>query len=698
MAFPVTPLQVRVRIAPGSDPAADPATWTLLDVTNYVRVADGIDIEVGEADEGKHVDAGKCTMTFDNSDGRFCRTNPLGPYFGSLDVNTPIQVDVNVSGVWYNRFTGTVPEWPPRWDKSRKDVTVPITAAGVIRRLRQGDAPLRSPLYRATVAQAPLAHWTFEDGTDTTAASSAVSGVGPLAITTGTVKFGVDGPAGANKAADMTNGFLRGILPNGTNPNGWAVHFALRATTPAPGNVIVQPVVGWTTQDGSQWGVLITDDGVAPSITAYDNGTNGTLFDGSTSLDINPYDGNWHSILFMVTKLTSTTQQFDLYVDGVYHHTGTGSEVFSPLGGSVNFPGQINFLATDALQISHLGFFETTTAPLQLATATTGYAGELAADRVIRLCDEFGIEVTATAGVGEPLGPQQIDKFLDVLRQAEDADRGILYEATSGFGYVAREQLYNQASSGTFNMDTGDIAEPPEPTDDDQALMNDVTCTRIDGGSARYEETTGPRRIAKVGRYDQQFTLNVQTDGVLYDHATWRAHLGTVDDLRWPRLEWDLSARPALIPTWLALAIGDRFQAATPPGQVAPDPVDVLLLGYHEHLSAYEWHVVANATPAAPWYVMVCDTDRVDTSGSTLAAAITTTAQTSLSVASTNGLWSHADGDFDVAIGGERMTVTNVTGSSSPQTFTVTRHVNGVQKTHASGATVELWRPPVVAL
>jgi hypothetical protein len=63
-----------------------------------------------------------------------------------------------------------------------------------------------------------------------------------------------------------------------------------------------------------------------------------------------------------------------------------------------------------------------------------------------------------------------------------------------------------------------------------------------------------------------------------------------------------------------------------------------------------------------------------------------------------------SDFPFDIevintgALSGERMTVTAITGSSSPQTFTVTRGVNGISVAHSSGATVRLWRPGQIAL
>jgi hypothetical protein len=61
-------------------------------------------------------------------------------------------------------------------------------------------------------------------------------------------------------------------------------------------------------------------------------------------------------------------------------------------------------------------------------------------------------------------------------------------------------------------------------------------------------------------------------------------------------------------------------------------------------------------------------------------------------------LWDTTASGFDIGVAGERMTVTAISGSSSPQAFTVTRSVNGVVKAQSSGAPVALWNTPVAAL
>ncbi|WP_442803370.1 hypothetical protein OG411_17275 [Streptomyces pseudogriseolus] len=89
---------------------------------------------------------------------------------------------------------------------------------------------------------------------------------------------------------------------------------------------------------------------------------------------------------------------------------------------------------------------------------------------------------------------------------------------------------------------------------------------------------------------------------------------------------------------------------------------------------------------------------RVDSGTSTLTSAVTAGA-TTLSV-SAQVPWSTSPVDvpLDIQAGGEVMRVTAISGSTSPQTFTVVRAVNGISKPHAAGTPVRLADTPVVAL
>ena len=100
--------------------------------------------------------------------------------------------------------------------------------------------------------------------------------------------------------------------------------------------------------------------------------------------------------------------------------------------------------------------------------------------------------------------------------------------------------------------------------------------------------------------------------------------------------------------------------------------------------------------PASPFRVGVWDSaDAIDSrwsSDTTTVNGAHNSSTTSLSVDIADGvLWDDTDGDFDIMVAGERMTVTAVAGASSPQTFTVTRSVNGVTKSHSDGEAVRLF-------
>lgn len=129
----------------------------------------------------------------------------------------------------------------------------------------------------------------------------------------------------------------------------------------------------------------------------------------------------------------------------------------------------------------------------------------------------------------------------------------------------------------------------------------------------------------------------------------------------------------------------------------------MLVQGYSETLRKMQHVIEFTLAPESPWHIGAVEVDgydRLDAVASTLAADATST-DTELSVATSGEpLWT-ADPDdlpFDVLVAGERVTVTAVSGASSPQTFTVVRGVNGVVKAQSAGAEVRLPNPVHIAL
>lgn len=81
-----------VEAAFGYSVTASAPVWT--DITGFVDIGAGVSINRGSSDELSQVQAGTCSMTLDNSDGRFTSGRAASPYYPNVRKNTPIRVRV----------------------------------------------------------------------------------------------------------------------------------------------------------------------------------------------------------------------------------------------------------------------------------------------------------------------------------------------------------------------------------------------------------------------------------------------------------------------------------------------------------------------------------------------------------------------------------------------------------------------------
>jgi len=683
ITFPTTRLRCKALIALGANPSADPSTWLWEDISGYIRYADGISTALGRKDESGTVTPGKASLRLKNGDGRFSRRNPLSPYYGLLSRNTPIRLSADPGDGDHIRFEGFVNEWPTRWVTVRPsgdDSTVPIVCSGILRQLASRGG-IRSTLYRAILASSPIAYWHCEDGVNSNQAASALSGGSDMKAT-GTVVFHANSDVvGSHPLPTLNGGSLRGTVSGGSSTS-WSIEFV---GSFADGFYLP---AAWTASGSlNDWQFAQLGTGDA-RLFAYDGSTQLTpIF-----FDPRPYDEPHH----WVVTATQNGANVDCTVrmDGVQIGSGT---VTTQTAGRVTSASLNGAGSAFDMSLGHLAVFN----GVQTGhyTAFTGNTGEQAHVRMARICDEAGIAFTTLASESTALGPQPRDNVLPILRDAEKADMGVLYENGFGLGYQARSERYNAPVGLALDFDQGHIAEPPEPDDDDQKFRNRWTVNRADGSSATFEDTAS---VDAIGPVEDEITINVDTDEQLANQAAQRVHISGVDEDRWPSLSLQLAASPELIQDWTALGYGPRVTASNPPDQVAPDTIDAFVEGHSERWDQFLWSVELNTTPASPYRVGVYDTGHYDTAGSELAAAFVTGTDTSMSVATTLGpVWTTtaADFPFDIACGGAVLTVTSITGGSSPQTFTVTQTpVNGVSKTIAAGTPLSLARPSIYAL
>jgi hypothetical protein len=899
MAFPQTPLPVRIYAAPGGSPSTDQTSWVWEDITADVKLRSGISIEAGRGDEAARVDPGRCTLTLDNTSGNYSPRNPLGKWFGKLRKGTPLRVAIGglgdtfdrtvatgwgtssgglpwsgvagigtpvlatdasvsagqgrltvpvavgyrlirlngmylrdadvavtvslpgvasvtgaqlepgnvilrltddglfhmarfaisttgavtaslygrsgavlasaavpgltwssgqalrmrarISGSWFgvrvwpaagveptvwhavsttasdelpgriglragaasgntnvpvtvayddltvdsDQFLGTVPEWPVRWgDKSGVDAMTPIVATGILRRLQQGQSALRSPIARNFSRYSPIAYWRLEDDSGATRAGNSVVGA-PSAYMSG-VSFAADAslPGAAEVISLSSTSYGFGRVPSHPVTSSWSMVFYAKVPALTADTVLISMASNGLVK---RWDVLMGPGGYF--LYGYDE-DDYKLIDTSAAFTATDGPGKWVAFDLLVEQVGANVRG-TMLTNGVGRNTPFWFfQDTAPIGGSIGQPTQWMIRGSAGLDGASMGHIFVINGPApfvdgDFTRASFGYTGETASERVRRLCAEEGVLVVVEAGDSSTMGPQRVGTFLDLLRDAEDADLGVLKERAAQLSYTPRGARFNPPVTLALDFAQGHVSEPPEPTDDDQRVRNDITVSREGGSSARAADQA---HIDAEGRYDEAVTINVERDEQLDDHASWRLRAGTLDALRWPRIDLNLAARPALIPTWLGCEVGSRVRAINPPLQT-PEPVDVIVEGYTQQISLYRWDVTLNASPAELWDVAIEGSARADTEGCRLAAAITA-GQTAITVTTISGpLWTTNPTEFpiDLMVGGERITVTAIAGTTNPQTLTVVRGVNAITKPHPAGADVRLADPAYAA-
>lgn len=699
-------LGTTIRMKVWQDTDAEPASWSVTATDSAITAAGGVGIRSGVAASNTNT-----ARTF---------------YYDDFTLDTAY------------RFHGEIESWPQRWNTKGNDAWAPITANGLMRRLNAPGTtqPSQSPMFRAIIASDPLAYWSCEDAEGATSAGSALpSGTSMQVIGSGGVDFGTttDTPAGSLPLPDnflgtgfnsTVKGALFGLVPTSAVTTVWQVESIMRRTTNADAGSANKQMIAWTT----------------PSTTVYNCYLEwvGTF---TGQLEFNVYDigGTF------VTSITGITMDLDEFhhvavkavqnggnVDFTVYLDGASAGTVSTAGTLTGTPNTVTVAPVQRqghgpASVGHVAVHDTSTDLTTHYAAMLGHVGETAAARISRVCNQEGITLViyGDSTASELLGVQRIVPVLEILQDAVDADQGILFEPTTflGFGYRTGRSLYNQTPTLELDYSAGgEVAPPLEPVEDTDVTANDITVRRYQGGFARAIRESGPLNVSEpaddpegVGRYAKEVTLVLYTDDQCQDQASWLRHLGTWDEARYPVANLDLTAmnvesKTALMSSALSLNIGDRFTIANTPAWLPPEDIEQHVQGSVETLASHQWTIAANATPALPYEIYTIGTETTGNRSripaargqSTLNEALDTT-ETGVDVISVRKPWIDSAAfasqfPFDVMIGGERMTVTACAGTGLTQTFTVTRSVNGIVKSHASGTEVQLFHPPVLAL
>lgn len=679
--------RLRVSIAPTGSPSnLDLVEADWIEITQYVRVKDGITISGGRRDEGAVVDPTNLELILDNRDGRFSARNPLGAYFPDLARNTPIRVQWDTDGLgnWIGLFTGFVSEWPASWDRSAANATAPIEGQGFLRRLQQRRGQLQSPLRREfgspeRVASGIKAYWPCEDGRDADVIGSAIEGVRPMEITgspdlAAFADYDASAPLPQMRDARFV-GLVNWYSPTGENIVRAIVHFPENGT--ADNQIMGVGVLGGSTW---WWGVEYRAvNGGSLYVRALDQDRN-LLVDQGASFKV---DGLTVSISLELVETAGGDVDWKLFV--YYPSRSEGLSTSGTLTGHTVGVVRSVSMAWDRdhpdVALGHVVVGDAINVFSGTDGALTAWRNERAGDRIIRLCQEEGVPVTVDGAAADEvrMGSQQRERFMRLLRQCESVDGGILYEPhddTIRLDYRNHAVLSNQSPPILeLAQAAGELAHPPEPTDDDQQITNDITLERTGGSSVHVVDTAS---VEREGRYEDSAEVNVADDETLANVAGWRLHLGTVDEMRWPALSTNLARNDHLIPTWLGMSPGDRVHVDHSIEQLPGVDIDLMMLGWSERIDKYNWTLELNAAPYSPWRVVELDDStfgRLDTDGSVLVDAVGE-ADTEMLVSTTGDgspVWTTDSTNWPVAltVGGEQVSATSIE-SAVADTFTRT--------------------------
>ncbi|MFE1024961.1 carbohydrate binding domain-containing protein [Streptomyces sp. NPDC058818] len=564
------------------------------------------------------------------------------------------------------RFIGEVSTWPVEWDISGKDVVTQIEASGILRRLTQTESPLRSPMYRDYTnpeRTGIVAYWPLEEAPGAASFASGIAGHPVMTFTGTPAPSSVDDWKGSEPLPVINDGALTAAVPAYADTGEMAMRFLLKA--PDAGVVAeTQLFTLYTTGTSKRWEVTVNTAG-ALRVLAFDNEGSEVLGAPYINFAVN---GELNNVLLELVEDGSDVD----YRLNLADYTGItlSSETAPALeysgtltGYTLGLVSRVTIGRAGGLGDTSIGqvvIANDLTAYTATAAAVVGWRGENPSNRLRRLVEnEEGIPLQVisrgTSGNTTTMGVQGLNDLVDLVRECADTDLGILFEPRNeiGIAYRSRLSLYNQTPRLTLDYAQHQLSGPPIPVDDDRYTRNDVTVIREDGTFAKAVQETGPLSVLAppdgVSRYDESVTISLGEDDQLPSQASWRLHLGTIDEARYPQIELNLrhstfTSSADMMNAALELDVGDRVVITNPPTWLPPDPINLLVIGSSERYGVLERDFVINCIPESAYHVAYGESGkyaRVDTAGSELSSALTS-----------------SDTSIDVTITGESVWVT----------------------------------------
>ena len=625
--------------------------------------------------------------------------------------NANLQLDTLSVEIRENRFYGEIWSLTPMGDRSGRDLTMSVEAAGLFRRLSNTDKPIRSALYRSITTGSidPVAYWPLEDGSLATQLEAY-----PDTVATGyffgAVSLGSESAltGSASLPTVPTGGLLAGTIPKFASTfnaatDEWALTFLMKIDAPPEEESVIARF--GTSTAAACYELAMDPDGnlIFRTPKLFDLLLNVYAFEESNTYNSTFFDdvrfGKWVTVTMFNTPVGGANYQ--VHIQWTTADTnGSIDGISSPLGSTVwrepNGSWQCFGPPSGTRGFGHVAAWDQLNS-LTGASEVTGYVGELGRTRYSRLAAEEGLAIN-TLGLGSVrMGPQPVDTLLAAMEDAANTDLGVAYEPRYGLGpeYRAHTHLFNQLPVATIDLAARQLASGLAPIrDDGQGLANRVvavrtggtpqTATIVDGDVHHLTTETPP---AGIGLMQASISPNVEDDLDAAAQAGWHVHLRATRDARFDALEIPLHARayretPQLAANIGSIELGNAIALDNQPSWMDPNPIYLIVQGVKEYTRRnkdrqIERTITLNCTPAVPWEVWC-----LDTSGSTVAVSATSGAMTLRVATSAGPEWVTApDPAFLIQVAGEGMRVTGCT-TDTPS------YVGVGTASHADNATV----------
>lgn len=672
---------------------------SLVDVSADVQLDPGVEYSWGRRSDFFGVDPGQFSFVLDNASGKYTPENTAGGL--ATTVTEGMQVSWSLGGrLRVGRIVSIEPTFPnddAAWAEVR------ITAEDML-----GDAGRRelvSPLTSAMVlGSTPYLYWPLNDDVGAVEAAEVSGRNQPtFGAWRSNDVFGQDGFAALGSDTQL----LCALTAGESLPSAPAI-FSSR--TAVPGSFAT---IDYAAGSMGCWGVWITPidadsdclidvsvNGLSASPVSFGVKQNfgpkfymdnGATSDYLSSVEATPGVPRYLQVVVTYTASTSITCAF--YIDGVLQTSRDFIPFSGPAGLATNYertPSKIGILNnTGGVYLAHLSHTATPVSEWLFNSGTEATALQMIDNTLADVTLDTLPPELSTATIVPPESASALDAFNEIM----ETEQGQIYSSVSGTllspveVLTVRERTRPVAVTAQWDAED-EVSGSPDFVRDVSYLAASVTAI----GPQRSVLFTDAALRARVGSSNVRERVLFVDSSDLLTFAQDRSLRGANVQLRIASVTVDAMTTPTdRSADLLALTPGDRHQfTGLPKTQLGFDTWDGWLLGASETHSVTEHSFTLYFQPVLSDQA-VYDTSLLMADGNVSLSAGIDSAVTSISVASTGALLTTSEVPFSMFIDDEQVSVTAVSGASSPQTVTVVRGQGGTTAAaHTTSAVVEV--------